>query len=169
MSTQRRENRFIPATKTSRRGPRCRWRHTTRTAHAAATGNSIPGPLARFGSADAHGGTAPPVFLDCFRPSDENLSPGTAERLATNSLLSDCRIVQLVQMFCLELRPASPPPAAGLGLRRTPATHGSSLPHIPFSFHRARLHPTLSRVPAGRVRWAERYDGKGNMHLQHAA
>jgi hypothetical protein len=27
----------------------------------------------------------------------------------------------------------------------------------------------LPRVPAGRRRWAERYDGKGNMYLQHAA
>jgi hypothetical protein len=27
----------------------------------------------------------------------------------------------------------------------------------------------LPRVPAGRRRWAERYDGKGNLYLQHAA
>jgi hypothetical protein len=27
----------------------------------------------------------------------------------------------------------------------------------------------LPWLPAGRRRWAERYDGKGNLYLQHAA
>ena len=40
--------------------------------------------------------------------------------------------------------------------------------HIPFPA-RARLHPSLPQVPAGQRRWAERYDGKRNLYLQHAA
>ena len=106
----------------------------------------------------ASGGTAPPGF---------------PAWLATKSLQSGYRIVQLVrfvQMVGQYLRRGSPPFRAGRGAETgTPAIHGSSLPHIPSPSGLARLHPTLPRVPAGRRRWAERYDGKGNLYLQHAA
>ena len=108
-----------------------------------------------------------------LHPSDEDLSPGTPERLATNSLQSGYRIVKpvrFVQIVGQDLRHGSPPFRAGRGAETgTPANHGSSLRHISPPSGHARLHPTLPRVPAGRSRWAERYDGKGNMHLQHAA
>jgi hypothetical protein len=137
MSTQRRE---------------IRWRHTSCTRYTGRSGKLIPGPIAQRSCAITSGGTAPPGF---------------PAWLATNSLQSDYRIVQLVLQ---DLRHGSPPfgadPGAATG---TPATHRSSPPQIPSFSGYARLHPTLPRVPAGRRRWAERYDGKGNLHLQHAA
>lgn len=167
MSTQRRENRSTPATNTCRQGPRNRWQRTSCTASAGASkapsdrcpslrrrvsGQAIPSPLAPFGCADAIVGTA---------------TPGFPARLATISLQSDHRIVQLVLHV---LRLGSLPTRAGIGAKTgTPATHGSSPRHISSLSSLSRLHPTLTGVPAGRRRWAERYDGKGNMYLQHAA
>ncbi len=151
MSTQRREIRW--------RRIRCAGRWVT----------TILSPVAQRASAIASGGTAPPDFPAWF---------------ATNSLQSGFRIVQLdrlvqllfvqfvqlVLLVRLVLRHASPPFGAGLGeASGRPANHGFSLPHLPSPPGLARLHPTLPRVPAGRRRWAERYDGKGNLHLQHAA
>jgi hypothetical protein len=152
MSTQRRENR---------------WRRNSWTGSAKAYGVTISGTIAQPDCAEVSGGTAPPVFLASSHPSDVELSPGASVGMATNSLLSGYRIVRLVLQ---DLRHSSPPLGAGLGAETgTPAIHGSPLPHIPFPSGLARLHLTLPRVPAGRGRWAERYDGKGNMHLQHAA
>jgi hypothetical protein len=115
-------------------------------------GKVFPGSIARRSCTDVNGGTAPPGF---------------SEWLATNSLQSGYRIVQLVLQ---DLRHGSPPfgavPGAATG---TPATHGVPPPHIPSPSGLAPLHPTLPRVPAGRRRWAERYDGKRNLYLQHAA
>jgi hypothetical protein len=168
MSTQRREIRSTPATKTSRQGPRNRWRHSI---CGGLSGETISGSNAGLGCAIASGGTAP---------------PGLSAWLATISLLSGYRNVQLVLLFQLvrlvelvqfvqfvrlqDLRLGSPPFGAGLGaVIGTRANHGSSLPHIPSPSGLARFHFTLPRVPAGKRRWAERYDGKGNMHLQYAA
>ena len=149
MSTQRRENR---------------WRRTNCTGCAKLSGQAFSGLIARYACAIASGGTAP---------------PGVPVRLATNSLQLGYRIVQLVQVVHfvlvvqfvrLEHRLTSPPFGAGPGAATgTPANHGSSLPHIPSPSGLARFHPTLPQVPAGRRRWAERYDGKGNLYLQHAA
>ena len=109
---------------------------------------------------------------------------GFSAWLATKSLLSDYRIVQLSLSLCLYSCSASPActaspaslhhcsPLFGFSFgveTSTSATYGSSMPHIPSPSGLARLHPTLPRVPAGRRRWAERYDGKGNLYLQHAA
>ena len=151
MSTQRRE---------------IRWRHIR---CAGRWGQPFLSPVAQRASAVASGGTAPPGF---------------PARFATNSLQSGFRIVQLdrlvqllfvqfvqlVLLVRLVLRHGSPPFGAGPGeAAGRPANHGFSLPHIPSPSGLARLHPTLPRVPAGRRRWAERYDGKGNLYLQHAA
>jgi hypothetical protein len=51
----------------------------------------------------------------------------------------------------------------------TPATYGSFPPHIPSLADFTRFHPTLPQDPTGIRRWAERYDGKRDLHLQHAA
>jgi hypothetical protein len=180
MSTRRRENR---------------WRRTSCTGRARASGEAIPSPIARHGSADASGGTAPPgipVYYPSgknlppgtpayspngknlpfrlsarFHPSDQDLSLGAPEWLATNSPQSGYRIVQFVRQ---ELRHGSPPFGAGPGAATgTPATHGSDLPHIPSPSGHARLHLTSPRDLAGRRRQAERYDGKRNLYFQHAA
>jgi len=152
MSTQRRENR---------------WQRTSCTGRAGVLGMAFAGPIARHARAAATVGTAPPSLSASFHPSDEDLSPGAPEELATISLQSGNRIVQLVLQ---ELRHGSPSFWAGPGEESgTPANHGPSLPHISSLSGLTSLHPTLPRVPAGRRRWAERYDGKGNLYLQHAA
>jgi hypothetical protein len=152
MSTQRREDR---------------WQRTSCTASAGASkapGGGVsplrwrvpeqatPSSLAQYGCADATVGTAPPGF---------------SARTATISLQTGYRIVQLVLQ---ELRHGTPPFWAGCGAETgTPANHGSSLPHIPDPSCPAPLHRTLPQVPAARRPRAERYDGKGNMYLKHAA
>jgi hypothetical protein len=165
MSTRRRENR---------------WRRTSCTGRARASGEAIPSPVARRGSADASGGTAPPGipvyypsgrFLSmgtpAYRPSGRFLSPRLPAWLATISPPSGYRIVQFVRQ---ELRHGSPPFGAGPGAATgTAATHGSDLPHIPSPSGHARSHLTSPRDLAGRRRQAERYDGKRNLYFQHAA
>ena len=95
-------------------------------------------------------------------------SRGAQERVATNSLLSDHRFRTLAR---LGSRCGSPPSSAAGHSRvpATPAKHWSSTPHIPKLPFRTRLHQSLPHAPAGESRWAERYDGKGNLHIQHAA
>jgi hypothetical protein len=159
MSTQRRESR---------------WRHQSCTEGTGASRLESLALIASKVCASANDGTAPPRI---------------AAGLATNSLHLGDRIAQLVQFvqFVLRIllvqlvqlaqfgsqqndRIGSPPPGAERqAVSGTPATRRSSLPHIPFPSGLARLHRTLPRVPAGRRRWAERYDGKGNMYLQYAA
>ena len=166
MRTQRREDRSTPARKTCRRGPRNRSRLTSSTEGAGVLGMAHTALIARHDRANASDGTAPPGSLR-FCPSDQHLSPGITRRTATISLQKDYRIVLLVLQ---ELRRGSPPFGAGIGAEiGTPANHGSSLPHIPSPSGFATLHPTLPQVLAGRRRRAERYDGKGNLYLQHAA
>ena len=151
MSTQRRENRWQRRSCTQCEAPGRRFLPEG-VQRAGPPGEEIPGLIARHHRADASGGTAPPGF---------------PAWLATNSLQSGYRIVQLVRQ---DLRLGSPPFGASRGAETgTSATHGSSLPHIPSPSGFERLHPTLPRVPAGRRRWAERYDGKRDLHLQHAA
>ena len=138
MSTQRRENR---------------WRQIGCLNGAEVLGFGFPDPKAGRVRANANGGTAPPIFPASFHPSDEDLSPGTPERLATNSLQSGYRIVKLVQ-FVLNVRrvvlQVSPPFGAGLGpATGMPTTHGLPPPHLPSPSGLAHLHPALPQVPAG--------------------
>jgi hypothetical protein len=135
MSTQRRESR---------------WRRTSCTGHAIRFGNTFSRLAARQTCAAACGGTAPPVSSASFHPSDEDLSPGASEWLATNSLQLGYRIVKLFLIVRQEVRQISPPFGSGRGATsRTPAIHGSSPPHIPSPSGYAYPHPTLPRVPAG--------------------
>jgi len=147
MSTQRRVYRSTPATETCRRGPRYRWRRTNCTVRVDFHGIAFPDPNAQHGYSFASGGTAPPGLPVSFHPSDEDLSPGTPARLATNSLQLGYRIVQLVRRIVCH---GSPPFRAGLGAATgTRTTHGSSPPLIPSPAGHARFHPALPRVPTG--------------------
>jgi hypothetical protein len=129
-----------------------RWRRTGCTRRIGLSEKFFLGSKSRCIRVLVSGGTAPPDI---------------PAWLATNSLHLGYRIVQLVLQ---DLRHGSPPFGTGPGGEAgTPATHGSSLPHISSPFCLMRLHPTLPQVPAGKRRWAERYDGKGNLYLQHAA
>jgi hypothetical protein len=140
MSTQRRENRWRPV--------RCMDRATT-------PGHSSPAFFARYVHARADGGTAPPA------------SPAW---LATNSLQSDRRTTQIVRLVRLNIRRGSPPPGAGnCAAAATFVSFRSSFPLIPSPSGFACFHPTLPQVPAAMSCWTERYDGKRDLHLQHAA
>ncbi len=100
---------------------------------------------------------------------------------ATNSLLPDHHNEILAW---LDSRSGSPPGILNVALgRRTPrcdlsdhgsscsqVSHRSSLRHVPNLLPAsAHLHTTLPIAPAGRVRWAERHDGKRDLYFQHAA
>jgi hypothetical protein len=111
---------------------------------------------AQFDHAHARGGTAPVGFFPNW--------------LATNSLQSDYRITQLVRLVSFNIRRGSPPP--GADYRAAAVTlkfFGSSTSHIPSLSGLARLHHSLPRVPAAKGSWTERYDGKRDLYLQHAA
>jgi hypothetical protein len=129
-----------------------RWQRTSCTERADTWKQACLLPVAQQSRARANGGTAPPAV---------------SAWLATNSLQLDHRIGQLVRQ---SHRRGSPPPGAGSNAATaTPATLRSSLPLIPFPSGFARIHPSFPQVPAGDSRWTERYDGKGNLHLQYAA
>jgi len=149
MSTQRRENR---------------WQRPNCAARAEVLEHTGSASETRQGCAVANGGTAPLTSIIWLAWAWFH----SVEWLATNSLLSDLCIGKHVR---LGIRCVSPP-LVGDGRRPEPATqatHRSSLPHIPHIPARTRLHPSLPQAPAGISRWAERYDGKGNLYLQHAA
>jgi hypothetical protein len=125
-----------------------RWQRTNCTKRAGAFGQIKSAPIAQKARAYATVGTAP---------------PHTAARLATNSLQSDHRTSQLLGQ---DYHHGSPPSQAGNrqtgNLQVTPSAH-------PFSF-RLRAHPyRLAAFPGGLSLWTERYDGKRNLYLQHAA
>jgi hypothetical protein len=136
MSVQRRENR----------------RQLDSTGYTRRLGHLWLAFLAWFTRVIASVGTAPPPPADLleseyFHPTDENLSLGTPEDVATKSLQSDHRTTQLVRFIQVvhqdvrpRLRSAWPPRAIdGVSLGR-PAAHRSSLPHIP-------VLPGLARLP----------------------
>jgi hypothetical protein len=158
MSTQRRANRLGRINRTERE------KMMERTSSAFGT---------RFRRATANGVTAPLMSIiwlawASLLQSGAEASRGALDGVATNSLLSDHRFRTLARLDCLC---GSPPlNAAGhSGNSATPANHWSSKLHIPRLSFRARLHQSLPHAPAGTVRWAERYDGKGNLHIQHTA
>jgi hypothetical protein len=168
MSTQRRENRWRRTSCTDSEAPR--WRFLPDgVQRAGPSGAFVPGAARRCSCASASGGTAPPGIL-VDRLSDEDLSPGSPAWLATNSLLSGHRIVQIVLLVRQDHCHSSTLFGAGLGAATgTPATHGASLRRILSPSGFARIHPTLPQFPAGRRRRAERYDGKRDLYFQHAA
>jgi hypothetical protein len=148
MSTQRRENR---------------WQRLNCAARAGVMEHNGSAPDTRQGRAIASGGTAPLMSIIWLAWAWFH----SIEWSATESLLSDLCIGKHVR---LGIRCVSPP-QVGAGRRPEPATqatHRSSLPHIPHIPARTRLHPSLPQAPAGKRRWAERYDGKRNLYLQHA-
>jgi hypothetical protein len=154
MSAQRRENR---------------WQRRNCLASAGARAS-----IARQGQAFASGGTAPPGPRASFHPSDKDPSPGAPEALATKSLQSDHRRAdrrfdRLHRMVGMEIRRGSPPFEAGRSSRRTTSTPGSTRLFPPPISSPSRFHPPLPEIPAGQRRWAERYDGKRDLHFIHAA
>ena len=163
MSTQRRENRWQRTSCTQRAETSSILGDESLSLVWKVSGNASPGPVAQHGRANATVGTAPIRF----HPSDNDPSPGAPDWSATNSLQSEYSNLQLARQ---NIRRSSPPSGAGCGAAfATLATHRSSLPRIPSPSGFVCLHPTLPQFPAGKCRWTERYDGKGNLHLLYAA
>ncbi|HEY2468729.1 MAG TPA: hypothetical protein VGI45_12935 [Terracidiphilus sp.] len=166
MSTQRRASRKTPATEIDRTGIR-----------------RITAPLMSI------------IWLAwAWLLSFDEWSVEAVDRVATNSLLSDCHNDILAWH---DSRLGSAPPGAipaisppqpkgawylasvsrrqtrcGTGARGPSmqrGTHRSSLTHVSLLPVRTYLRPTLPIAPAGEVRWAERHDGKRDLYFQHAA
>ena len=125
----------------------------------------------RIDRADASGGTA--LLMSIFwltwaslPTSDFELSP--TEWMATNSLRSDYRngIHARLKSLCRSLPPHG---ANRHSATANTARHRLLIPEIPILPACTRLHRTSPQAPAGQSRWAERYDGKGNLHFKHAA
>jgi hypothetical protein len=165
MSTQKRENRYLPATETCRLRLRFRWQRLIDTERAGGRGTIVPTPFARYSCAGSSGGTAPLI----------SALWSLWVRLATKFLRADISIGQLVQPAFPAERTASPPPFGACcplfwnGARGASVSPRSSLPHIPFPSGPACLHLTLPQSPAAYQRRAERYDGKRDLYFLHAA
>jgi len=175
MSTQRREDRAAPTT--------IRWQE--RRSHmrlascadrAGSSENEFPTSQARSFPANVARQTARPVNTAPYQT--QQLAPQEAPQqqwiaglpwmTATDSLRSNHLNQQHARPIQLDIRFGSSPlrqPAARRPLRQLP----SGVPPIPFPAVSARLHRTLPRVPAALCRWTERYDGKRDLHFQHAA
>jgi hypothetical protein len=139
MSTQRREDR----------------RRSYRTGYAEAGSRIWLVLLTWFARAAATVGTA---------PQQTAIQPPAA-RLATNSLQSDYLFAQLAPFVEQDIRRGSPPIGAAIpscGFR-------SSFPLTPSPSVLASVHPSLPKHPAGKCRRTERYDGKRDLYLLHAA
>ena len=196
MSTQRRANRTMPASDTDRANVRERWFRgcgeragisilETRSSSALAGAMELP-----WGQRPVAGGPgimAPLVTIvwlawvwfsslatTCRRGSrrlrtcDAQSLGATADRVAKRSLYPDHRFETLAGSENL----SSSPPHRGAGNRRLSAprgAHRSSPLHIPILPVRLNLRRPLPQAPAGKVRWAERHDGKRDLYLQHAA
>jgi hypothetical protein len=181
MSTQRRASRTTPAIENDCAAVWFRWFRgcggragisipETRTGSAlASTPPQRQGPVA--------GGpawiTAPLMSIiwlawAWLHRCDKVSQKATSDRVATNSLPSDYCFETFAGLGSL----SGSPPRAGAGDRRLSVpqvTHMSSPQHIPIFPVRARLRRTLPQAPAGRVRWAERQDGKRDLYFKHAA
>jgi hypothetical protein len=155
MSTQRRENGSTPAAKARRRGPRDRWQYRSCTEDAKRSSQIRLAFIAWFARVIATVGTAPLKAI--FKMPQA--------RLATNSLQSDHLFAQLAPFVEQGIRRGSPP----TGTATRSAGSRSSLPLTPIPSVLASVHPSLLSHPAGKCRWTERYDGKRDLHFQHAA
>jgi hypothetical protein len=143
MSTQRRESSSTLATKTRCRGSRDYWQRTDCTDREGADGLVSLAPVTRNDLAYASAITARPF---------------PTAVLATISLQKDPGFIRHV---CHD----SPP----LGTPRRGQAYRYSLSPISILSGPVRFHLASPQAPAGNHRWAERYDGKGNLHFKHAA
>jgi hypothetical protein len=116
-------------------------------------GSGYPDARARNHRAFAAGRTAPPE---------------TPARKATNSLQPDHRNQQPVSFDRFDVCIGSPPLGTASSRRSELERPPGDPPSLSLA-DRAWFHLTLPRVPAALNCRTERYDGKGNMHLQHAA
>jgi hypothetical protein len=151
MSTQRWESHSTPTTEDCWRGALKEWRRLSDTACAENREQLEVARTALQGSSSATALTAP-------------------HWEATNSLQSDSCISMYVQVVAPEIRRGSPPIwGAGRTVSNPTASRRSSLPLVPLPPVLESLHPALPQFPAAKSSRTERYDGKRDLHFQHAA
>ena len=151
MSTQRRDDRCTPMAETGRWEQQSGSRFANCKDRAGTYGDRFSASPARDLPAIAAGQTAPPAMLPVFE--------------ATNSLrLDDRNQQQLIRLFSI----GSPPTGQAAAPRPFFERSSGDLP-LPSPVLRACSHPTLPPVPVALSCRTERYDGKGNLYLQHAA
>jgi hypothetical protein len=121
-----------------------------------ATGFEIPDPCASRRETSSQGQTA--------RPEVNSGSVGH------KSLQLDCRSLELVRLRVFRFRHGSPP-STGSHIDQPDSRALLRLSHSPTPSPSgiARLHRTLPQAPTAQSWRPERYDGKGNLYLQHAA
>jgi hypothetical protein len=117
------------------------------------------------------GVTAPLMSVLCLTwawlISSDEASQGITSRVATKSLLSDHRSETFAGLG--SRRSSSPCGVRGPSESVPRAIPRSSPLHIPHLPARTRLHTTLPHAPVGKLRRAERHDGKRDLYFQHAA
>jgi hypothetical protein len=148
MSTQRREVHFTLATAICRVVACLGSRLLSRKVRASRRGASFSGSPAQSLAGDAENRTAPPAI---------------PARTATNSLrLDDC-----------DQQPARPclgsPPSNDATERWPRPQRSLTCGPIHFPAVSSRFHRALPWAPAAKCRRTERYDGKRDLHFQHAA
>ena len=167
MSTQRREIRWQRTSCTEHTGAPTVSGSESSSPVRVSRGQKDPASAMQFACARAIGGTAPPEAAFGLPSSNAGPLQERKARLATNSLHPDYRLEQFVRQ---DNRCGSPP--LGAGSRAVAAkldTRRSSHSRLPIPPGFASFHPTLPQAPVGTRRRAERYDGKRDLHLQHAA
>jgi hypothetical protein len=89
---------------------------------------------------------------------------------ATNSLQLDSCISRHFELVAQEIRRGLPPVwEAGHTVTSLTGNRRSSLPLYPHPPVLENFHPTLPQFPAAYRSRTERYDGKRDLHFQHAA
>ena len=151
MSTQRWESHSAPTTEDCWNGAMRDWRSLSDTACAE---NREQLEVAR-------------TALQCSSPAKYRTAPHWE---ATNSLQLDSCNARYFELFAQEIRRGSPPVwGANHSVASLTASRRSSLPLIPRPSVIELLHPALPQFPAANRSRTERYDGKRDLHLQHAA
>ena len=150
MSTQRRDGRSAPTTEAGRRGTR----HGSRLAHC----KDLQNRANRLGHANADS-----LTWDIPASASRQM-PAMA---APSTLQQDTRCDISKQQPVRSFWPGSPPVRQAAALE-TFFDRLIGYPPTPSPAVFALFHPTLPHVSAAFRRRTERYDGKGNLYLQHA-
>jgi len=158
MGTQRREDRSAPTTEMYSWGHGIRWQRTDCAERTEGVRDFIPARVVWHVRAVAGVETAQPFEL--ATTATKSLLVDHPHRLFVRSVRLD------VQDICGWTSPEESGSSAVNGRR---ATRRRSLPHTPILSDFAVFRQALPQDPVGDSRWAERYDGKGNLYLKHAA
>jgi hypothetical protein len=151
MSTQRRESHSAPTTEDCWNGAMSDWRILSDTACAENREQPEVARTAHKGSSFAKHRTAP-------------------HREATNSLQLDSCISRHFELVAQEIRRGSPSDwKACRPVTKLTGSRRSSLPLYPHPPVLEHFHLALPQFPAADRSRTERYDGKRDLHFQHAA